>query len=74
MPLLPCINPENFNPGYLMRGMHLLPKRGDKPSGNTPRITGPKKTRSPPPTSMTPCSSMSESLKRERNPCASMER
>ena len=23
--------PENFNPGYLMRGMHLLPKRGDKP-------------------------------------------
>ena len=25
------IDPENFNPGYLMRGMHLLPKRGDKP-------------------------------------------
>ncbi len=24
------IDPENFNPGYLMRGMHLLPKRGDK--------------------------------------------
>ena len=23
------IDPENFNPGYLMRGMHLLPKRGD---------------------------------------------
>jgi hypothetical protein len=22
---------ENFNPGYLMRGMHLLPKRGNKP-------------------------------------------
>jgi cation diffusion facilitator CzcD-associated flavoprotein CzcO len=22
------IDPENFNPGYLMRGMHLLPKRG----------------------------------------------
>jgi hypothetical protein len=22
---------DNFNPGYLMRGMHLLPKRGDKP-------------------------------------------
>ena len=21
---------DNFNPGYLMRSMHLLPKRGDK--------------------------------------------
>jgi cation diffusion facilitator CzcD-associated flavoprotein CzcO len=31
MRLLPWIDPENFNPGYLMRGMHLLPKRGDKP-------------------------------------------
>jgi cation diffusion facilitator CzcD-associated flavoprotein CzcO len=31
MPLLPWIDPENFNPGYLMRGMHLLPHRGDKP-------------------------------------------
>jgi cation diffusion facilitator CzcD-associated flavoprotein CzcO len=31
MPLLPWIDPENFNPGYLMRGMDLLPKRGDKP-------------------------------------------
>lgn len=31
MQLLPWIDPENFNPGYLMRGMHLLPKRGDKP-------------------------------------------
>ena len=31
MPLLPWIDPENFNPGYLMRGMHVLPKRGDKP-------------------------------------------
>ena len=31
MPILPWIDPENFNPGYLMRGMHLLPKRGDKP-------------------------------------------
>ncbi|HEY1799180.1 MAG TPA: NAD(P)/FAD-dependent oxidoreductase [Stellaceae bacterium] len=31
MPLLDWIDPENFNPGYLMRGMHLLPKRGDKP-------------------------------------------
>jgi cation diffusion facilitator CzcD-associated flavoprotein CzcO len=31
MPLLPWIDPENFNPGYMMRGMHLLPKRGDNP-------------------------------------------
>ena len=31
MPRLPWIDPENFNPGYLMRGMALLPKRGDKP-------------------------------------------
>ncbi len=26
----PWIDPENFNPGYLMRSMHLLPKRGAK--------------------------------------------
>jgi len=31
MKLLSWIDPENFNPGYLMRDMHLLPKRGDKP-------------------------------------------
>jgi len=31
MPLLPWIDPENFNPGYIMRGIHMLPKRGDKP-------------------------------------------
>jgi cation diffusion facilitator CzcD-associated flavoprotein CzcO len=31
MPKLPWIDPENFNPGYMMRHMHLLPKRGDKP-------------------------------------------
>jgi cation diffusion facilitator CzcD-associated flavoprotein CzcO len=31
MPLSSWIDPENFNPGYLMRGMHLLPQRGDKP-------------------------------------------
>jgi len=30
MELLPWIDPENFNPGYLMRAMDLLPKRGDK--------------------------------------------
>lgn len=31
MPLQEWIDPENFNPGYLMRGMHLLPKRGATP-------------------------------------------
>lgn len=31
MPILSWIDPDNFNPGYLMRSMHLLPKRGDKP-------------------------------------------
>ena len=31
MPLLPWIDPDNFNPGYMMRSMHLLPRRGDKP-------------------------------------------
>jgi cation diffusion facilitator CzcD-associated flavoprotein CzcO len=31
MQILDWIDPENFNPGYLMRHLHLLPKRGDKP-------------------------------------------
>ena len=31
MKILPWIDPENFNPGYLMRSLDLLPKRGDKP-------------------------------------------
>jgi cation diffusion facilitator CzcD-associated flavoprotein CzcO len=31
MELLPWIDPDNFNPGYLQRAMHLLPKRGNKP-------------------------------------------
>ena len=31
MPLLPWIDPENFSPNYLMRDIHLMPKRGDKP-------------------------------------------
>jgi hypothetical protein len=29
MKLSSWIDPEDFNPGYLMRGMHLMPKRGD---------------------------------------------
>jgi len=31
MPLGPWIDPDNFNPNYLARSMHLLPRRGDKP-------------------------------------------
>jgi cation diffusion facilitator CzcD-associated flavoprotein CzcO len=30
LPKLPWIDPENFNPGYLMRSVHLLPRRLDK--------------------------------------------
>ena len=30
MPLLDWIDPENFDPNYLTRSLHLLPKRGDK--------------------------------------------
>ena len=30
MALLPWIDTENFNPGYMLRGLHLLPKRGEK--------------------------------------------
>ena len=31
MPLLPWIEEENFNPGYLVRGLDQMPVRGDKP-------------------------------------------
>jgi cation diffusion facilitator CzcD-associated flavoprotein CzcO len=31
MKLSSWIDPENFNAGYLLRGVHLLPQRGDKP-------------------------------------------
>ena len=31
MAILPWIDPENFNPGYLMRAMDRMPRRGDKP-------------------------------------------
>ncbi|HSL59749.1 MAG TPA: NAD(P)/FAD-dependent oxidoreductase, partial [Acidimicrobiales bacterium] len=30
MALLPWLDPENFNPGYLTRSLHLLPKQGDR--------------------------------------------
>lgn len=31
LPRLPWIDPENFNPGYITRGIHLLPRRIDRP-------------------------------------------
>ena len=30
MPLRPWVDPANFNPGYLRRGLHLLPQQGDR--------------------------------------------
>jgi cation diffusion facilitator CzcD-associated flavoprotein CzcO len=30
MPKLPWVDPENFNAGYLMRSMHMMPKQGDR--------------------------------------------
>jgi hypothetical protein len=30
MELLPWIDTEEFNPGYMLRSLHLLPKRGSK--------------------------------------------
>ena len=30
MPRLPWVDPENFNAGYLMRSMHILPRQGDR--------------------------------------------
>lgn len=30
MKLLPWVDPEDFNPGYLMRSLHLMPKQGDR--------------------------------------------
>ena len=30
MNLLPWVDPENFNPGYLTRGIDLLPRQGDR--------------------------------------------
>lgn len=31
MAILPWIEADNFNPGYLMRGIDAMPRRGDKP-------------------------------------------
>jgi monooxygenase len=30
MALRPWVDPENFNPGYLARSLHLMPKQGDR--------------------------------------------
>ena len=30
MKLLPWVDPENFNPGYLTRSLHLMPRQGDR--------------------------------------------
>jgi len=30
MPVLPWVDDEDFNPGYIHRGVHLLPKQGDR--------------------------------------------
>jgi cation diffusion facilitator CzcD-associated flavoprotein CzcO len=30
MKLLPWVDPGNFNPGYIQRGLHLLPRQGDR--------------------------------------------
>jgi hypothetical protein len=30
MSLVPWVDPENFNPGYLARSLHLMPKQGDR--------------------------------------------
>ncbi len=30
MQLKPWVDPDNFNPGYLTRSMHLMPKQGDR--------------------------------------------
>ena len=37
MPLLSWIDLTDFNPGYLMRSIHLMPKRGDKPQWQHPQ-------------------------------------
>ncbi len=30
MTLKPWVDPDNFNPGYLTRSMHLMPRQGDR--------------------------------------------
>ncbi len=44
MTLLPWVDPQNFNPGYLARGMHLLPKQGDRRLGCMARTIRSRRT------------------------------
>ena len=39
MERLRWIDPENFNAGYVMRNLHLLPKQGTARRGSTSRTT-----------------------------------
>ena len=62
--------PENFNPGYLMRGMHLLPKRGDKPEWRHTQDYWARRTPSPPSISTPRSSSTTTANRRGRRPPA----
>jgi hypothetical protein len=53
MPILSWIDPENFDPNYLMRSMHLLPQRGDEPEWMHTQDYWTEKDALPPPTSTT---------------------
>ena len=33
------VDPENFNPGYLTRSMHLMPRRARRPRGGSSTTT-----------------------------------
>lgn len=45
LPVQPWIDPENFNPGYITRGLHLLPRRIDRPEWqHTQDYTADRKT------------------------------
>ena len=44
MPLLPWIDPENFNPGYPCAACTCFRNEATSLSGNTPKITGARKT------------------------------
>jgi cation diffusion facilitator CzcD-associated flavoprotein CzcO len=47
MPLSPWIEEDNFNPGYLMRGLDKMPRRGDKPEWRHNQDYWTEKDRSP---------------------------
>ena len=62
MPLLPWIDPENFNPGTLCGGCTCCRSAATRRNGSTPRTTGTKRTSSPPSTSTARSSSTAEGL------------